>query len=179
MNLAMTLSAGVVLLQTLVLAQAEIRPAIEFQSLRGTWTLDETAGRGRIAGLEAPRTLKIATTATEISVVRDSLDPETYRLDGADTAFGDTHRFAMPVADALALTTRRTRSRGGYAFTNVVTDAFSVRGDVLTIERRLSVVLQALASPDSRTPGNYGPGHLVELEDPNNERQTIVYRRSR
>ena len=108
MNLALKSSACVVLLQTLVLAQAEIQPAIEFQSLRGTWTLDES----RITGLQAPRTLKIATTATEISIVRDSLDPETYRLDGAETAFGDTHRIAMPVADALALTTRRTRNRG-------------------------------------------------------------------
>jgi hypothetical protein len=85
----------------------------------------------------------------------------------------------MPVADALALTTRRVRRQRGYALTNVITDAYSVRGDVLTIERRLDVVVQALASPDSRTAGNYGPGHLVQLEDPNNERQTIVYRRSK
>jgi hypothetical protein len=39
-------------------------------------------------------------------------------VDGAETAVGDTHLIARPVADALALTTRRTRRQRGYAFTN-------------------------------------------------------------
>jgi hypothetical protein len=167
----------VVLLRSLVLAQAEIAPAIEFPALRGTWTLDETAGRGRIAGLPLARTLTIATTATEILLKKDQSDDEAYRLDGTETVDGDTRRSAVPVADALAVTTRRTRRQRGYAFTNVITDAYSAKGDVLTVERRLDVVVQALASPDSRTEGNYGPGHLVQLQDPKNERQTIVYRR--
>jgi hypothetical protein len=175
----MRLLACIVLWPAVVLAQAEIRPPLEFEPLRGSWTLDETAGSGHIAGLSVARTLTIATTATELVLTRDSSASEAYRLDGAETATFDTHRIAMPVADALALTTRRIRRRGGYAFTNVITDAYSVRGDVLTVERRLDVVVQALASPDSRTEGNYGPGHLVQLEDPGNERQTIVYRRQR
>jgi hypothetical protein len=167
--------ACIVLWPAVLLAQAEIRPALEFQPLRGSWTLDVTAGRGHIAGLSVARTLTIATTATELVLTRDSSASEAYRLDGAETASFDTHRIAMPVADALALTTRRIRRQRGYAFTNVITDAYSVGGDVLTID----VVVQALASPDSRTEGNYGPGHLVQLEDPGNERQTIVYRRQR
>jgi hypothetical protein len=54
-----------------VWAQAENRPPREFQEVRGTWTLDETAGAGRIAGLPVARTIVIATTPTEISVVKD------------------------------------------------------------------------------------------------------------
>jgi hypothetical protein len=64
------------------------------------------------------------------------------------------------------LTSRRTRTRDGRAFTNIITDAYTVSGDVLTVERQLSVLIQP-------------PGNLATLEDPNNNRQTIGYRRSR
>jgi hypothetical protein len=77
--------------------------------------------------------------------------------------FGFSFRFTL-VADGLALTTRRTRPANGGSFTNVITDGYSVAGDVLTVERQLSVVQQP-------------SGMLVTLSDPRNNRQTIVYRR--
>ena len=66
------------------------------------------------------------------------------------------------VAGMLALTSRLTRG----AFTNIITDAYASAGDVLTVERQLSV----LAQP---------PGNLVTLEDDKNNRQTLVYRRGK
>jgi hypothetical protein len=75
--------------------------------------------------------------------------------------FGFSFRFTL-VADGF--TTRRTRPANGGSFTNVITDGYSVAGDVLTVERQLSVVQQP-------------SGMLVTLSDPRNNRQTIVYRR--
>jgi hypothetical protein len=60
----------------------------------------------------------------------------------------------------VALTSRTIRGD----FTNIITDAYAASGDVLTVERQLSV----LAQP---------PGNLVALSDERNNRQTIVYRR--
>ena len=62
--------------------QAEGRPPREFAAFRGTWVLDESAGRGQIGGLPLARTLMIATTPTDISLVKDALAAEAYRLDG-------------------------------------------------------------------------------------------------
>ena len=62
----------------------------------------------------------------------------------------------------VALTAKRTRGD----FTNIVTDAYVASGDVLTVERQLSV----LARP---------AGNLVTLSDERNNRQTFVYRRGR
>jgi len=50
--------------------------------------------------------------------------------------------------------------------TTRTTDAYSVAGDVLTVERQLSVLVQPA-------------GNLAILEDPRNNRQTIIYRRNR
>jgi hypothetical protein len=147
---------------------AESRPPREFPEFRGTWILDESAGKGHIAGIPVARTLMIATTPTEISLVKDSSAPEVYSFDGIETphdaggvTLGFSFRFTL-VADALALTTRRTRNGG--SLTNVVTDAYTVADNALTIERQLSVVQQP-------------PGILVTLADPRSNRQTIVYRR--
>ena len=176
-SLARFLGAALVVFPTLAWAQAEVRPPREFQAFRGTWVLDESAVSGHIAGLPRTRTLTINTTATDISLVKDSSPAEVYRLDGTETTLSDGRRnsFAL-MAEALELTTRRYREDRGYAFTNVITDAYSVSGDVLTIERQLSVVVQPLAWEDGRA--RTGPGRLATLEDPNNNRQTFVYRRN-
>ena len=44
-------------------------------------------------------------------------------------------------------------------------------------ERQLSVVVAPLKLRDGQVTDQSGAGHLAELEDPNNNRQTIVYRR--
>ena len=160
------------MLTAALLAQAEIAPAREFKEFRGTWVRDDAAGRGRIGGLPVAQTLTIATTATELTLTKDGGD-DVYRLDGQDTILGDTVKRVTLVAGALAVTTRRTRHQRGYAFTNIVTDAYSVSGDVLTVERQLSVAVQ----PDPDQSGIEKSGHLVELSEPGNNRQTIVYRR--
>ena len=150
------------------LQPAEPRAPREFPEFRGAWILDESAGKGRIAGIPVARTLMIATTPTEISLVKDSSTTEVYSFDGTETpheaggvTLGFSFRFTL-VADGLALTTRRTRNGG--SLTNVVTDAYTVADNALTIERQLSVVQQP-------------PGILVTLSDPRSNRQTIVYRR--
>ena len=48
------------------------RPSREFPEFRGTWVLDESAGKGRIVGLPLARKLVIATTPTELSLVKDA-----------------------------------------------------------------------------------------------------------
>jgi hypothetical protein len=174
------LAIGLAFAPPAVYAQAEIRPAREFTSLRGTWTLDESAGRGHIAGVAVARTLVVATTAMELSIASDGHDADVFRLDGTETSFYDTHRIVTLVADMLAATTRRTRRTDrGYAVTTVVTDAYAVNGDVLTVERQMSVVVAPLTLRDGRATDVAGPGHLAELENPNNYRQTLIYRRGR
>lgn len=154
-------------------AQAEVAPPREFPEFRGTWVLDESAGRGHIVGLPLARTLRIATTPSELTLTKDSGD-DVYRLDGTEVTVGDTVKRVTLVAGALAVTTRRTRRQRGYAFTNIITDAYSVNGDVLTVERQLAVAVEPDPAPGS---GIQSPGHLVELSEPRNNRQTIVYRR--
>ena len=155
-------------------AQAQNRPPREFVEFRGTWILDETSGKGHIAGLSVARTIVIATTPTEIAVTKDSAPPEIYRIDGTETGNKDLrtgatlnrgYRFTL-VAEALALTYRMTRGQTtGVSATNIITDAYSVSGNTLIVERQLSVLVEP-------------PGNLVTLENPNNNRQTIVYRRA-
>jgi hypothetical protein len=164
------LLAVLIALPATMWAQVEQRPPREFPEFRGTWILDESAGKGHISGLPVVRRLVIATTTTEITVTKDSGAPEVYRVDGGETPRAGgavnalfSYRLTL-VGDALALTTTRARPNAGETLTNVITDAYSVSDDVLTIERSLSVV---------RTP----PGVLVTLSDPRNSRQTLVYRR--
>jgi len=70
---------------------------------------------------------------------------------------------------------RAARSLRRDAFTNVITDAYSVSGDTLTVERQLSVVVQPAEVKDGRV--DRAPGRMATLEVPANNRQTIVYRR--
>jgi hypothetical protein len=163
-------------ISTLAVAQVEpsaplpVRTPREFTELRGMWILDEAAGKGHIAGLPVAHTLSISTTPFEISLAKDDRDVEIYKFDGSESAVTDAgtgavlnikHRLTL-VAGTLALTSARTRGQ----FTNIITDAYAASGDTLTVERQLSV----LAQP---------PGSLVTLSDERNNRQTLVYRRSR
>jgi len=158
-------------------AQAGNRPAREFPEFRGTWLLDQSAGKGHIGGLPVSRTLLIETTPTQVSLVKDSSAAEVYRLDGSETNVrGDVRGTLTLVADALALTTRNLRCcQRGYAFTNVITDAYFVSGDTLTVERQLSVVVQPADTKDGQV--QRGSGRIATLEEPTKNRQTIVYRR--
>jgi len=172
-SLGWLLWTALVIVPALVRAQAESPPLRVFPAFRGTWVLETGAGTGLITGLPVARSLTIATTPTEISLVKDSGIPEVYRLDGTETKIRDPRTGAemnrrysfVLVAGALALTSKLTRGDNRQAFTTVITDAYSVAGDVLTVERQLSVLVQP-------------PGVLRTLEDSGNNRQTIVYRRS-
>jgi hypothetical protein len=159
-------------------AQNEARPR-EFTEFRGTWLRDEASGAGSISGLPVARSLTLATNPTEISLVKDAGLPEIYRIDGSEISLMDertgarldiSYRFTL-VAEMLTLTSRRTRTErlvdgsAGRRLTDIITDAYKVDGDVLTVERQLSV----LAEP---------PGHLLTLSNPRNNRQTLVYRRA-
>jgi len=184
-SLARVLCCLAMVAPALVTAQTR-NPPLEFNEFQGTWTLDETATQGlrpnggtagglidRI-GFRAGRILVLATAPTEISIVQDGSAPEIYRFDSRDRQVRDartgallniSHRFTL-VAGMLALT--RTEGDGGGEGTRgnatIVTDAYRVDGDVLTIERQHSVIVR----PD---------GHLATLANPP-RRSTLVYRRT-
>ena len=175
-----------------VLGQTE-RQVRTFPEFVGTWSLDRAASTGRITQGTAVR-LTIATTPTEITVTKvldlppeqpgregkrlatNNPAPEVYRIDGTPTIrergqYELSYTFLL-VADALALTekTHNWVRRGDplmsdrEAFT-MVTDAYSVNGDVLTVHRQLTSV--------------NGNGEIWVMQGPTgNFRQTYVYRRS-
>jgi len=179
LRLRLNVALAIAFVPAVLFAQAEVRPARELTAFRGTWKIDESLGRGHIGGLPVARTLVIATSPEELRLTKDGADPEVYRLDGAESVADGTARSVVLVADALAVTTRRTRRQRGYAFTNVITDAYSVSGEFLTVQRQLSVVVAPLQLQDGQVTDQGGAGHLAELEDPSSNRQTIVYRRGR
>jgi hypothetical protein len=158
------LAATILIFPAMASAQS---PAREFREFAGTWILDENASSGRIS-IPVARTLVIATTPTQLSVIKDDAIAEVYPFDGTQTDLWDGRRanFTL-VSDSVALTTRRTRTREGLSRTNVITDAYAVAGDVLTIERRWSILWQP-------------PGTLATLgdSDPQYFRQRLVYRRT-
>lgn len=145
-----------------------VRTPREFTELRGTWVFDERAGAGHIAGLPIAQTLVISTTPFEIALVKDNRDPEVYPFDGREVAPKDVRTGAVLdkryiftlVAGMVALTSKTKRGD----FTNIITDAYAASGDVLTVERQLSV----LGEP---------PGNLLTLSDERNNQQTLVYHR--
>jgi hypothetical protein len=137
--------------------------------------------------------LTIATTSTEVTVTR-KLDlspprrdgtrrlatndppPEVYRFDGTPTIreggqYEYSYTFTL-VADALALSEKTSNwvRRGDALMSNrnaftMVTDAYSVDGDVLTVHRQLSSV--------------NGNGEIGVMQEPANQlRQTYIYRRA-
>jgi hypothetical protein len=164
-----------------------------FPQFVGTWILDEAASTGRMRMAPPPAvTLTIATTSTAITVTR-TLDlpppgpegrrlatntppPEVYTVNGAPTLrqegqYEKAYSFVL-VADALALTEKMSNwvRRGDPQMTNrdaftMVTDAYSVEGDVLTVHRQLTSV--------------NGSGEIYVMKEPANQRrQTYIYRRA-
>jgi hypothetical protein len=145
----------------------------DFFEFRGTWDLDQAAGNGRIAGLPVAKQIVITTTPTEFTVVKDGGTPEIYRMDGTETQQVDPRtgisidrffRFTL-VAGAVALTSRVIR--GGSPperRSTITTDAYSVAGPMMTVERQLSVMVMP-------------PGHVLEMSDASSNQQTLVYRR--
>jgi hypothetical protein len=133
--------AGFAVLACAVSTAAQLpRPPRDFGEFRGTWILDESRTVGRIAALPAARRIVISTTPTEFTVVKDSQEPEIYRIDGSEVQLRDertgalldrTRRFTL-VAGMVALTTAEKRAVAGgpaAAFTGlrtnnmIVTDA--------------------------------------------------------
>ena len=171
------------LLPSLAAAQTSLPPRT-FAQFTGTWTLNETASTGRLVSAPGTR-LTISITPESISVAKvvqrrpmppgleayqydpGLPNPEVYRFDGRDTTIDRTahvydYSFRL-VADQLALSVKTTR-RGFGGFT-LVTDAYSVDGDVLTVHRQFSSI-----SPE---------GHIRTMQEPtNNTRHTFVYRRA-
>jgi hypothetical protein len=165
-------------------ASAQVsRPMRTFPQFTGTWALDEAASTGRLN--ITPRIalqLTIETTPETITVTKRprlgpndrasaTPPPEVYRLDGNETRLTDartgavldlSYRFTL-VADMLALTIKEARTGLTDGFT-LVTDAYAVDGDVLTVHRQLVSV----------APG----GTIHTMQEPtNNFRHTFVYRR--
>jgi hypothetical protein len=168
-----------------VAAQPETMPARTFQELAGHWVLDEAATRGNIPGLPPAGALVIETTPTHLTVSRTRLRPvyeidgtrrerpiDVFRLDGTETTLdsGQRGRFVLAAGAVVLITVRTTEQ--GYARSNIVTDAYSVVKDVLTVDRHLSVVVQPLNSSGRQ------PGHVVEFRQPAADRMTSTYRRA-
>ena len=164
------------------LAQS-VQPPRDFAEFQGTWIHDPDSSAGRIAALPVAKRLVITTTTTTFTVTKDSREPEVFRIGAGDEQLRDertgvllsvTRRFTL-VAGMVALTSTDTRATAGgpasadtgsRTLTNIVTDAYSVVADTLTVERQLSV----LAQPE---------GHLVTLANLANNRMTMVYRREK
>jgi hypothetical protein len=184
-----TVGVAVFALPAMGLAQTESPPPRTFPQFVGTWALDESASTGKLTMAPAvARTLNIATTPVEITVTKlllvpestrnspywigtETPPPEVYRFDGTETTVHDQRdprrerRYSFRlVADSLALTIKETGQNSGGAFT-LVTDAYSVAGDVLTLHRQLSSINAS--------------GHIATMQTPaNNFRHTFVYRRA-
>ena len=157
----------------------------DFFEFRGRWIFDEKESVGLppppqgiaretlryLAALNVSRELVIATTETEFSVAKDGSEPEVYKVDGSETQERDPrtgawldrfYRFTQ-VADSVALTRRLRLGTPAEPGAELVTDAYSVAGSVLTVERLRSHV--------------FPPGSVAVLPEPGSHRMTLVYRR--
>jgi hypothetical protein len=157
----------------------------DFFEFRGRWTLDEKESAGiprppegiaaealkYLAALNVARELVITTTETEFSVAKDGAESEVYKIDGSETQERDPrtgvgldrfYRFTQ-VADSVALTRRLRMGTPAEPSAELVTDAYSVAGSVLTVERLRSHV--------------FPPGSVAVMTEPGSHRMTLVYRR--
>jgi hypothetical protein len=165
-------------LPAVVSAQTENKPRT-FPQFAGTWVLDEAASTGRLRLTpRVPRTVTFSMTPETLTLVKrllltdrdnitDAPPPEVYRFDGTATVRTEGryeyHLTFLLVADALVLTTKTTNWVLKSGFT-LVTDAYSVAGDVLTLHRQLVSVRP--------------PGQIATMSEPtNNFRHTYSYRR--
>lgn len=152
----------------------------DFFEFRGRWVLDEMEGDGPLEqqplgatlppDLHVARELVITTTTTEFSVAKDGAAPEVYRLDGSEVQERDPrtgvgidrfYRFTQ-VADAVALTLTHRSGVGVTQSARITTDAYSVAGRLMTVDRVLSTVV--------------APGSIPVIPD-SIGRRTFVYRR--
>ena len=149
-----------------------------FPEFAGSWELDEQASTGRITATPGA-TVTFAISATEVTLTRTRKLPEqrsnppdgtpvrqVFRLDGSETAVREGPRElrgrCLRVADALVFVTSESPRDGGF---NLVTDAYTVDGDVLTARRQL-VAIRA-------------PGYIATMQEPsNNHPHTFIYRRA-
>jgi hypothetical protein len=157
----------------------------DFFEYRGRWTLDAKESVGipsppegvapevvrLLAALNVARELVITTTETEFSVAKDGAEPEVYKIDGNETQERDSrtgagldrfYRFTQ-VADSVALTRRLRLGTPTEPGAELITDAYSVAGSVLTVERLRSHV--------------FPPGSVAVMNEPGSHRMTLVYRR--
>jgi hypothetical protein len=157
----------------------------DFFEYRGRWTLDAKESVGipsppegvapevvrLLAALNVARELVITTTETEFSVAKDGAEPEVYKIDGNETQERDPrtgagldrfYRFTQ-VADSVALTRRLRLGTPTEPGAELITDAYSVAGSVLTVERLRSHV--------------FPPGSVAVMNEPGSHRMTLVYRR--
>jgi hypothetical protein len=162
-------------------AQTGERPVRTFPQFAGSWILDEGSSSSPL--LMVPRVARILTIATSPSAVTvtreelilspsDTVPPvsaEVYRFDGKPAVREQgslmwSYTFLL-VADALALSRKDEAINRPGPFT-MVTDAYSVDGDVLTVHRQLTSVTEQ--------------GEILVMQEPrNNTRHTFLYRRRR
>ena len=142
------------------------------------WTLDEKASTGRMTAAPGA-TVTFAITPTEITLTRTRKLPEQrsnppdetpirqlFRLDGSEAPVMEGRRSLrgrfLLVSDALVFTTSETPPESGF---NIVTDAYSVDGDVLTARRQLVAVR--------------APGYIATMQEPSNRHpHMFIYRRA-
>jgi hypothetical protein len=128
--------------------------------LAGTWTLDQSAGRGGggrgggVPGFPLATTLDIKVSPTEVIVDSNtgsaqSIQTFVYKLDGSTTnvpgplGWETTAKAAMD-GDILKVTVRRSIDGPNGPVGANVTDVYRVDGSILTIERTLGNTTQEL-----------------------------------
>ena len=119
-------------------AQDQVRTAMLFPEFVGTWVIDEGAS-SRMPGDPPEPFLVIDISPDGIRAGANPISLLKYSFDGKeiDMGAGWTLRFTL-VGKALALTRAHTRGMS----TNTITDAISVSGDVLTVDRQQYVVVK-------------------------------------
>jgi hypothetical protein len=125
-----------------------------------------------------PRILVLTATPTEITVTKDSDAPEVYQVDGTESKTRDVrsgtateHRYSLLlIADTLELTSKTKQDTGKPTLMHIVTDAYRVSGDTLTVGRQKDAVTLERERVEP-------PGHLTSFVAPDNYIRTFAYRR--
>lgn len=161
-SFASLLFAALLALPALASAQDRVRPPMLFPEFVGTWVLDAAASSSTAEAL-----LVIDISPGAIRAGGNPISLLKYSLDGKeiDMGAGWTLRFTL-VGKALALTRAHTRGLS----TNTVTDAISVSGDVLTVDRQQYVVVKPLNDAE--------PAYILTPESGSLLRRTFVYHRA-
>lgn len=160
-SFASLLFAAVVALPAV--ASAQVRPPMLFPEFVGTWVLDEASSR------TAEPVLVIDISPAGIRAGGNPISLLKYSFDGKeiDMGAGWTLRFTL-VGKALALTRSHTRGQS----TSIITDAISVTGDVLTVDRQQYIVVSPLNTD--------GPAYIATPDGGSLDvmRRIIVYHRA-